>query len=103
MVDLARGVVVCRRVWRREPFPNVLIYLVPCGRVSICTMQPMEVSDHEHFISSKLSLTFLVSGWTMAQHKAGSWSDGLHTVFEVKSDLHSLSKGHPDLIQYQVI
>ena len=45
---------VCRRVRRREPLSDVLFYLVPCGQVSVFTMQVMEVADHEHFISSML-------------------------------------------------
>ena len=45
---------VCRRVRRREPLSNVLLYLVPYGQVSVFTTQVMEVADHEHFISSML-------------------------------------------------
>ena len=75
MVDLARGVVICRRVRWREPFSNILFYLVPCGRVSVFTTQAMEVADYEHLISSMLfaiaMLTFLESGRTMVQRKSG--------------------------------
>ena len=56
MVDLARPVVVCRRVRRREPFSNFLLDLVPCSQVSVSTTRVMEVADHEHVISSNLSV-----------------------------------------------
>jgi hypothetical protein len=64
MVDPARGVVVCRRVWRREPFSNLLFYLVPCSRVSVFTTQAVEVADHKQDILSISSLAFLTSAWT---------------------------------------
>ena len=51
MVDVARGVVVYRRVRRREPFANVLLYLVPCSRVSVFIRQAVEITKHEHVIS----------------------------------------------------
>jgi hypothetical protein len=74
MVDPTSGVVVRRRVRRRKPLLNHLLYLVPCGRVSAYAMQVMEVADHEHVILSILSVSFstsvratewiLVAGWT---------------------------------------
>ncbi len=107
MVDLTRGVVVCRRVRRREPFSNVLLYLVPCGQVSVFTTRAMEIEDHEHFISSRLfaiaTLAFFASGRTKVQRKVGEWSEGLRTIFVLNSGLHSLSHGHPDLLLYQAI
>ena len=106
MVDLARGIVVCRRVRRREPFSNLLFYLEPYGRVSGFIMQGM-ILFYEHFISSMLftmtSLAFLASGRRMVQCKVGKWTNGLRTVFEVISSLHSLSNGHPDLLLYQAV
>ena len=96
MVDPARGVVVCRWVGRREPFSNVLLYLIPCGRVSVPTMQDIERGDHEHFISSMMSLASLTSGRTTVQRKVGNWPDGLRTP-------HSLSYGHRDVLLYQAI
>ena len=96
-MDVTGSVVVCRRVRRREPFSDVLLYLVPCGRVSVSDMQEMEGSDYEHFISSMLfaisfvlfasssvlftilpmllaisTLAFLASGWTRFQRKVGN-------------------------------
>ena len=68
MVDLAGGVVIRRRVRRREPLSNILLYLVPCGHVSVFTRQEMEVAYHEHVISSILfviaTLAFLASKYT---------------------------------------
>ena len=61
MVDPTSGVVVCRRVRRGEPLLNLLLYLVPCGRVSAYTIQVMEVADHKHVIFSILSISFLMS------------------------------------------
>ena len=107
MVDVARGVVVCRRVRRGEPFSNVLFYLIPCGRVSVFTMQAMEVADHEHVISSILfaiaTLAFLASRQTMVERKVDDWSEERRTIFVLNSSLHSLNYGHPDLFLYQVI
>jgi hypothetical protein len=89
MVDSARGVVVCRRVRRREPSSDVLLYLAPCGRASVLTIQTMEVAHHGHFIS-------LTSGRTIVQREVSHWSDGLRTT-------HSLSYGHRNIFLYQVI
>ena len=106
MVDLTRGVVVCRRIWRREPFSNVLFYLVPYGRVSVIVVQVMEV-DYEHFISpTSFAICCIASSAsriTMVLHQVGNWSERLRTIIVLNSDLHSLSDGHPDLIPYQAI
>jgi hypothetical protein len=86
MVDPARGVVICRGVRRREPSSDVLLYLVPCGRISALTIQTMEVTHHEHFIS-------LTSGRTAVQRKVSNWPDEVRTH-------HSLSYCHRDLFLY---
>jgi hypothetical protein len=63
-VNLTGGVMVCRRVRRREPLSDVLSYLVPYGQVSVFTTQVTEVADHEHFISFvlfEISFVFFTS------------------------------------------
>ena len=75
MVDPARGIVVYRRVRWREPLSNLLLYLDPCGRVSVF-IKAMKLEYYKHFISSTLFaisstflaialLAFLASGRTM--------------------------------------
>ena len=89
MVSHAHEVVIGRWVRRRKPSSDVLIYLVPCDRVSVLTIQTMEVARHRHCIS-------LTSGQTTVQCNVSNWRDGLRT-------LHSLSHGHRNLLLYQVI
>ena len=93
MVDPARGVVVCRRVRRREPSPDVLFYLVPCDQVSVLITQTMEVTHYGHFIS-------LTSERTTVQRKVSNWKNGLAN--EVRTH-HGLSYGHRDIFLYQAI
>ena len=68
MIDRARGIVVYRRVRGREPLSNLLLYLVPCGRISVFAIQLME-GDHEHVILSIPLFAFLTSVRTMVQRK----------------------------------
>ena len=89
MVDPARRVVICRRVWRREPSPDVLFYLVPCNYVSVLIIQAMEVTHYRHFIS-------FTSGRTTVQRKVSNWLDGVRTH-------HGLSYGHRNVLLYQTI
>jgi hypothetical protein len=73
MVDFTSGVMVCRRVRRGEPFPDVLFYQLPCCRISDFTTHAIDGADHEHFISYMLfavvTLAFLESGQTIVQSK----------------------------------
>jgi len=39
LVGLARDVVIYRRVWRGEPFSNILFYPDPCSKVSVSTTE----------------------------------------------------------------
>ena len=89
VVDPACGIVVCRRVRRREPSPDVLFYLVPCNRVSVLIIQATEVTHYGHFIS-------LTSGRTSVQRKVSNWPDEVRTH-------HSLSYNHRDILLYQAI
>ena len=89
MVDPARRVVVRRRVRRREPSPDVLLYLVPCDQVSVLIIQATEVTHYGHFIS-------LTSGRTTVQRKVSDGLDGVRTH-------HGLSYGHRDILLYQAI
>ena len=89
MVDPARRVVVRRRVRRREPSPDVLLYLVPCDQVSVLIIQATEVTHYGHFIS-------LTSGRTTVQRKVSNWLDGVRTH-------HGLSYSHRDILLYQAI
>src|SRR6266702_2490240 len=55
MVGFACDVVICRRVRRREPFTNVLLYLIPCDEDSISTTEAIVMGDYVHLTSSTSS------------------------------------------------
>ena len=52
LVGLARNVVICGRVRRREPVVNVLFHLCPYTEDSVFTTEAMRVGYYRHFSSS---------------------------------------------------
>jgi hypothetical protein len=112
MIDPARRVVVYRRVWRREPLSNLLLYLVPYSRDSVFIMEEMKIKYYEHFISSTLFaisstllalalLAFLASGRTVVQRNIAGWWEAVPTIFVLNSGFHRFGDGHEDLLLYQ--
>ena len=117
ILSLAPNVVICGRVWGRQPVLDVLFYLCPWAEDSVSTTDAIRVGDHKHFTSSTSRFTSstlfdicciatLVLSAPMqmsVECDVGGRPIGPRTILDLSRGLQNLSHHHLNFLLYQAI